>query len=109
MTEPFIFAHYGEERDRNATEHELEIFDVLRSLVDDPERLELIRKSDSYVSAVVGDWDLARFKFTSRAKWISFPIVERGSVKNRIEKPEDVAAFSDKIRDSLEHIAKYSK
>lgn len=102
-----IFAHYGEERERIATEDELEIFKILQDLTGSPD-LRLVRKSDNYVSAVVGDWDLARFKYTTRAKWISFPIVERGSAKNRIERPEDVRAFSEKIEASYAHIIKYT-
>lgn len=69
------FNNYGQERERIATEAEIEIFEILKALTlaDD---LELVRKSNDYVSAVVGDWDLARIKFTPRAKWITFPITE---------------------------------
>lgn len=45
-------------------------------MVSDPDgQLLLVRKSDSYVMAAVGEWDLARFKCTERAKWIMFPTV----------------------------------
>lgn len=101
------FAHYGEERERIATEDELEIFEILQELTGSPD-LRLVRKSDNYVSAVVGEWDLARFKYSPRAKWIMFPIMERGNTKNRIEKAEDVRGYSDKIAASYEHIIKYT-
>ena len=99
------FAHYGEEREVDATDKELEIFELLKDL--SGRELRLTRKSDSYVTATLGEWDLARFKFTDRAKWIMFPVIERGSTKNRIVRPEDVRGFSDKIVDSVAHIDKY--
>lgn len=102
------FTNYGQERERIATETELEIFEILTSL-SGREDLQLVRKSDYYVSAVVGDWDLARFKYTPRAKWIMFPVVQPGSAKNKISSPEDVRSFADLLAESLAHIDKYSK
>ena len=104
--EKLKMAHYGEARDVEASNPEARIFDILQSMTD--EELQLVRKSDSYVTAMLGDWDLARFKFTERAKWINFPIVQKGSDKNRIEDPEDVRGFEQQIADSIEHILKYS-
>ena len=101
------FSNYGQERERIATETEIEIFEIIRTL-SGREDLQLVRKSDNYVSAVLGDWDLARFKYTPRAKWIMFPVVESGSVKNKISAPEDVRSFADLIAESLAHIDKYS-
>ena len=100
-------SNYGQERERIATETELEIFEIIKTL-SGREDLQLVRKSDNYVSAVLGDWDLARFKYTPRAKWIMFPVVELGSVKNKISTPEDVRSFADLITESLAHIDKYS-
>ncbi len=102
------FAHYGDEREVNATDEEDQIFDVIRSMVTDPEQLELVRKSDSYVTAVIGEWDLARFKYTDRAKWIIFPNVEAKAQKHYIEDPEDVLSFADLLAESIAHIDKYS-
>lgn len=99
------FSNYGQERERIATEAELEIFENLCSL--SGADLELVRKCDDYVSAVLGEWDFARIKYTPRAKWIIFPSAESGSKKHRIESPEDVAAFGDLIRQSLEVITKF--
>ena len=101
------FAHYGEERDVNPTDEEAEIFDLIRSTTSRDD-LELVRKSDNYVSAVLGDWDIARFKYTPRAKWIVFPVLEAGAQKHRIESPRDVSSFADLLADSIAHIVKYS-
>ena len=103
-----LIANYGQERERIATETEIEIFEILKDLAHSDE-LRLVRKSDNYVSAVLGDWDLARFKYTPRAKWIAFPIVQPGSAKNKISSPEDVRSFADLLAESLAHIDKYSK
>lgn len=98
------FAHFGEAREINATEDEAEIYHIIKSLLDDMnynvDCLRLVRKSDSYVSAVMessgdyGQMDLARFKFTSRAKWIKFgPNFDKVALKD----PEDVADMTDAI------------
>lgn len=99
------FADYGQMRDINATEEEIRIFELLKEVA--KRDIELVRKSDSYVTAVLGDWDLARFKFTQRAKWVSFPAVEAGSSKHKITRPEDVASFADLVAESLSVVDKY--
>lgn len=106
MTELFNFANYGQERERIATESEIEIFDVIKS-VTGRDDLQLVRKSDDYVTALLGDWDLARFKYTPRAKWIILPVIEAKAVKHRFESPGDVAQFADELNASVEHILKY--
>lgn len=100
------FAHYGEIRERIATESEIEIFKILKEITGNND-LELVRRSDNYVTAALGVWDLARFKYTPRAKWISFPTLEVGSAKHKIEDPEDVRQFGELITGSLENILKY--
>ena len=98
------FAHYGESRDVDCTNAEYEIFHIIRSRLDDmnynTDCLKLVRKSDSYVSAVMessGDYglmDLARFKYTDRAKWIKIcPEFD----KIVLHSVEDVAGLSDAI------------
>ena len=96
------FANYGQTRDVNATPEELRIYELIADLVD--AEVELVRRSDSYVTAAVGDWDLARFKFTNRAKWILFPILERSNEKHKVGQPEDVLGFVDIMTESLSHI-----
>lgn len=107
MTDVLQFANYGQERERIATESELEIFEIIKSVtgLDD---LQLVRKSPDYVTALLGDWDLARFKYTTRAKWIVLPVIEAGSKKHRFDSPGDVAAFSEQLIESVKHIEKYS-
>lgn len=99
------FADYGQMRDVNATAEEIRIFELIREATG--RDIELVRKSDSYVTAVLGDWDLARFKFTQRAKWVSFPAVEAGTPKHKITRPDDVVSFADLIAESLSVIDKY--
>lgn len=99
------FSHYGELRYVNATDDELKMFEILQGMVD--EKLRLVRKSDSYVTAMTHGWDVARFKFTPRAKWIAFPTLEVGYPKHRIQQPEDIKGFSDLITESLKIIKKY--
>ena len=99
------FADYGQERDVNATDEELKIFETLKEATG--RDLRLVRKSDSYVTAMLGEWDLARFKFTQRAKWVSFPAAEAGPPKHKISHPEETASFTDLIAESLAVIDKY--
>ena len=97
------FANYGQERERIATESELEIFNILCSLLDTDE-LQLVRKSDNYVTAAIGPFDLARFKYTNRAKWISFPLVPPGSEKYRFDDVEDVRNMDELIRKAYDNV-----
>ena len=99
------FANYGQERDVNATDEELKIFEALKEAT--RRDLRLVRKSDSYVTAVLGEWDLARFKYTQRAKWVAFPTAEVGPPKHKITHPEEAAGFADLIAESLAVIDKY--
>ena len=99
------FADYGQSRDINATDGELAIFKMLLEMTEAD--LKPDRKSDSYLTAMLGEWDLARFKYTDRAKWIMFPCVESGSRKHRIQSPSDVAAFGDLMEQSIGIINKY--
>ena len=99
-----IISNYGQERDANCTEQEREIYDIIRSLLDDynleSDVLRLVRKSDSYVSAVMessGDYglmDLARIKYTDRVKWIKIgPDFE----KIALHDTEDVTKYADEL------------
>ncbi len=104
--EYFKIANYGQEREINATDKEIKIFEALREATG--RDLRLVRRSDNYVTAVLGEWDLARIKYTSRAKWISFPTVEAGATKHKITHPGEAVSFAELIADSLAHIDKYS-
>ena len=98
-----VIANYGQERDLRCTEQEQEIFNVIRSLIDDDgldsERLELVRKSNDYVSAVMrssggNPLDVARIKFTSRAKWIR---IGPGFEKIQLKTTEDVSQYAESL------------
>lgn len=95
--------NYGQERDLNCTEEERQIYDnILTALSDaglDTSCMELVRKSDNYVSACMrssnegyGLMDVARFKFTDRAKWIKAGLAFD---KTPIGAPEDVLSMGD--------------
>lgn len=107
----FQFAHYGEKRDVNATDEECQVFDILCSLLKDkgaPEQLELVRKSNDYVAAAIGDYDLVRMKYTARAKWVMFPYTDSGTTKHYITSPSDVAGYGELIDTALAWIRKYN-
>lgn len=100
----------GQRRELICTEEEREIFDeirnIFRSFGFDDSGLELVRVSDNYVTVKAEPWDVARIKFSSRAKWVLFPSCE--SEKHYIESPEDVQDFDAQIRKTIEIINKYS-
>lgn len=102
------FTNYGQDRDINATDEEIKIFEALQATTGRAD-LRLVRRSDSYVTAALGDWDLARFKYTPRAKWIAFPTVEVGPPKHRIAHPDEAVSFAELITESLAHIDKYNQ
>lgn len=93
------FANYGQMKDLNCTEDELVMYDLLRSLTGASD-LEFVRRSDSYVTAAIGDTDVARFKFTPRAKWIMFPY--QTNTKYKIASPEDVNEYAQEAVDAVE-------
>lgn len=103
------FTHYGEEREVNCTDREQEIFDIICSVCDEQNILELVRKSDSYVSAIIrtekyGLADIARFKFTPRAKWIKlYPHFD----KRTISSPDDVGSMAEELKNAYQENLKY--
>ena len=96
--EEIKFANYGQLKEMNCTTDELEIFVQLRD-VTGAEDLELVKRTDKYVSASIGDTDVARFKFTARAKWILFPYESNEKIK--IATPEDVRDCSEEARKAV--------
>lgn len=104
--------NHGQERDLICTEEERSVYDYmarfLKDINADVSPLQLVRVSDDYVTAKYGEWDLARIKYTNRAKWVKFPTVEAAKEKHGIEKPDDVLRFHQLIIESINHIEKYS-
>ncbi len=108
--EEIKFANYGQNREVTATDGEKEIFRLIMEILADEgidtSKFGLVRKSDNYVTAALllddpGQLDLARKKFTDRAKWIwtSYD----GKVK--IQEPEDVREYADAfLNDYKQHI-----
>ena len=101
----FKIAHYGEPRGFVPTDEEQEIFDLIGELTQ-AKRLNFVKKSQNYVSAVIGPTDVARFKFTKKAKWILLPYV--WEEKAYIDEPDDIRLFKDELLKSVE-IAKNCK
>lgn len=95
----FNVSHYGEEREIDSTDGEKEIFELIKELTEEPD-LEFVRRSSNYVSAVIGPIDVARFKFTSRAKWIQLPYVLGDKVK--ITEPGDIRELKDDLIKAVE-------
>lgn len=93
----------GYNRELICTEEEREIYDIIRSLCDDAnyesDWLELVRRNDEYVTIIINSSDgspleLARLKYTNRAKWIRFaPEFE----KIQLTDTEDITNYTENI------------
>ena len=104
------FSHYGEERLTNATELEIETYnEIVKALdgIDTPAPIRLTRKSDDYVTVAIGEWDLARIKFTTRAAWIVLPCVGGKATKRKLNNPSDILDHKDDILESINVITRY--
>ena len=102
----------GKEKALECEPEEEEIFNILCAMFGEigknPEQLDFVRLSDNYVTAKLGEWDLARFHWGIHAKWVLFPTVENSKTKHRIHAPEEIKQFSELLQKSAEHIEKYS-
>lgn len=103
--------HGGKEKGLDCEPEESEMFAILCSMYEDlgknPEDIKLVRYSDNYVTAKLGESDLARIHWGPRAKWIVFPSTERHTNRHNIKAPEDVRAFGDLLKDSVENIEQW--
>ena len=102
------FAHYGEERDLNATDEELAIAEMFIAMLPSPEGCRIVRKSDAYITLEFGESDLARIKCTEKARWVNLPIVDLGKVERRSGDISDVVQFKDDIIKSHEKIKQFT-
>lgn len=100
-----FFAHYGEEREINATEQEKAIADHIAALCP---ASRFVRVSDDYVSMKVVNTDICRFKYTERAKWIMFPYL-KDKKKRRFDSLLELVDFDDAIKESYEFACKMDK
>lgn len=98
-----LVSNYGQVRDLNCTEEESRIYDLITTALSDAgldtSCMELVRKSNDYVSACMrssnegyGLMDVARIKFSDRAKWIKTGLAFE---KTPIGAPEDVLSMVD--------------
>ena len=108
----FSIANHGQERELDSEPEEREIFNIICSLFADlgrnPEEIKLVRVSDDYVTAKLGEWDLARFHWGPRSKWIKFPLYDRPKDRRKITSPEDVRQYAGTLKDTVAHVEKYS-
>lgn len=95
----FGFADYGSDRELNATAEEVKIHHIICQLTK-AEDLDFVRRSNNYVSVAIGQTDVARFKFTERAKWIQLPYVLGDKVK--ITEPGDIRELKDDLIKAVE-------
>lgn len=100
-----MFAHYGEERDINATVDQLTIAEHIKSLCPVS---RLVKVSEDYLSIKCVDTDICRFKYTDRAKWMMFPYLKDKS-KRRFNDLGELSGFDDAIRESYAFALKTDK
>lgn len=103
-----LIEYGGKEKDLDCEPEELEMFTILCEMYEDlgknPEDVQLTRYSDNYVTAKLGEYDLARIHWGPRAKWVVFPVVEKHKEKHKVKAPEDIRAFKDSVKYSIENI-----
>lgn len=106
------FSHYGEERAFELSEDEQKFVELIYEILKDTPvnigKLKIVRKSDSYTTIVVKgkewDFDLIRFKFTERTKWLSLQL----SREDRITFENDVLFDAQKKKTQLHWKSKMS-
>lgn len=91
-----MFAHYGEDRELNATADQLKIAEYIQSLCP-VSKLE--RVSDDYLTIKCVETDICRFKYTERAKWLMFPYLKDKS-KRRLMSMDELPQFDDAVAES---------
>ena len=91
-----FFAHYGEERELNATRDQLTIAEHIQSLCPTS---RLVRVSDDYLTIKCVETDICRFKYTDRAKWMMFPYL-KDKTKRRFSTLDELTSFDEAIRES---------
>lgn len=103
LTPHLAMSHYGEERELDCTDGEIAIFEHLCKLYPG-KNIRLVRVSKDYVTAKYRAFDLARFKWTDRAKWIMFPTYEFKAKRNYITSVSDIDAYKNILDASIENV-----
>ena len=108
----FEVQYGGKVKDFDGKPEDFKIFRIICSMFEllgkNPNELDLERYSTNYLTIKLGEWDLARYLWGPRSKWIQFPTVEVSKVKHKIKTPEEVEQFSELLQKSVEQIEKYS-
>lgn len=89
----------AEQHELNATDNDLIIFEHIKALCP---TVQLTRKTEAYLTVIEGEFDVVRFKYTDRAKWLNICGLDLGKVKRRFESLEDLAQFDEDIIKSYE-------
>ena len=104
----------GLDKDLICTEEERSIFECVRDYLlehdIDDSSLELVRRADAYLTIRFRDWDLARYKYTVRAKWMTFPAIESRNDHHAINDPELLSPeLEDLLDDAISFIQDRTK
>lgn len=104
MSELLNMGNFGQERDLVCTEEERNIYMIISNICEenklDASVLRLTRRSDNYVSVVMdsgsgfGAMDMARIKYTNRAKWVKFAPDFK---KVNLSRPDDVSNMAEDV------------
>lgn len=89
----------AEKYDVNASDDDLKIFEHIKALCPD---IQLVRKTENYLTVTYKEFDVVRFKYTDRAKWLNICFLDLGKVKRRFESLEDLVQFDEDIKKSYE-------
>lgn len=100
-----MIAHYGEERELNASQDQLTIADHIMALCPVS---RLVKVSDDYLSIKCVETDICRFKYTDRAKWMMFPYL-KDRTKRRFNDLDELSGFDEAIRESYAFALKTDK
>lgn len=97
----FKVADYGQEKDFDATDGELEIYqkiiDTISGAGFDASPVRLTAKSKGYLSAVIGPSDVARFKSSSKTQWVQLPYARTDSGKIQIADVSELDGLRNEI------------
>lgn len=100
-----VSMNYGP-RDVNATDEEEKIFGYVQDIFKN--KLDLVRLSDNYLTIQIEGYDLMRYKFTDRAKWLNFPPLEKSTQRHEIDQPDDVLDYVDIIKNAALELQRIS-
>ena len=109
--EPLVQIHGGE-RDLVCTEEERSVFSCVEEYLSDQgidcSTLRLARFADAYLTIRFMHHDLARFKYTIRAQWMTSPPIESRNDHHAIDLPDQLSPeLEDLLDDAAAKIIKW--